>query len=119
MGILTDRTSEVEQKLKAIHIDTRDGCCFWKARDDSMVKIPECWYCAYGQFDRERTNIHQKGLCKFKMGEAKPSVEIKPQQNEISEEDLEKVSGGFLFDAIVKKVINCIAQQKDDEKDRK
>lgn len=66
MNVLTDRTSEVEQKLKAIHIDTRDGCSFWKARDGSMVQIHQCWYCAYSQFNRENPDVHQKGLCKFK-----------------------------------------------------
>ncbi len=66
MNILTDRTSEVEQKLRAIHIDTRDGCSFWRARDDSMVQIHQCWYCAYAKFDHENPELNQKGLCKFK-----------------------------------------------------
>lgn len=65
MCISTDRTSEIEQKLKAIHIDTQDCCSFWKARDGSMVKIHQCWYCTYGQFNREDPDVHQKGLCKF------------------------------------------------------
>lgn len=66
MNILTDRTSEVEQKLRAIHIDTQDGCSFWRAREGSMVQIHQCWYCAYAKFDRENPDVHQKGLCKFK-----------------------------------------------------
>lgn len=66
MDILTDRTSEIEQRVKAIHIDTRDGCSFWKARDGSMVQIRQCWYCAYSQFNRENPDVHQEGLCKFK-----------------------------------------------------
>lgn len=66
MNILTDRTREVEQKLKAIHIDTRDGCSFWRPREDCMVQIHQCWYCAYGQFNREDSDVYQKGLCKIK-----------------------------------------------------
>lgn len=66
MKVITDRTSEVEQKLRAIHIDTRDGCSFWRARDGSMVQIHQCWYCAYAKFDRENPDLNQKGLCKFK-----------------------------------------------------
>lgn len=66
MNVLTDRTNEVEQKLRAIHIDTQDGCSFWRARDDSMVKLHQCWYCIYSQFNRENTDVSQKGLCKFK-----------------------------------------------------
>lgn len=66
MNILTDRTSEVEQKIRAIHIDTRDGCSFWKTRNDSILQIHQCWYCKYSQFERENTDVHQEGLCKFK-----------------------------------------------------
>lgn len=66
MKVLTDRTSEVERKLRAIHIDTRDGCSFWRARDGLMVQIHQCWYCAYSQFNRENPDVDQKGLCKFK-----------------------------------------------------
>lgn len=66
MELFTDRTSEIEQKLKAIHIDTRDGCSFWTARSGSMVHLRQCWYCAHGQFDRENPDVHQTGLCKFK-----------------------------------------------------
>ncbi len=66
MKVLTERTSEVEQKLKAIQVDTRDGCSFWKARDGGLVQLHQCWYCSYGQFDRENPDVHQKGLCKFK-----------------------------------------------------
>lgn len=66
MDVLTERTSEVEQRLKAIQVDTRDGCAFWKARDGGLVQLHQCWYCSYGQFERENPDIHQKGLCKFK-----------------------------------------------------
>jgi len=66
MSISTDRTHEIEQRLKAISIDTQDGCSFWKRREGSMVQIRQCWYCAYGQFDRENPDVRQKGLCKFK-----------------------------------------------------
>ena len=66
MNVLTDRTSEVEQKLRAIHIDTRDGCSFWRPRDDSMIQLHQCRYCIYSQFDRENADVSQKGLCKFK-----------------------------------------------------
>lgn len=66
MDVLTDRTGELEQKLRAVHIDTRDGCTFWRPREESIVKIKQCWYCAYSQFNREDSDAHQKGLCKFK-----------------------------------------------------
>ncbi len=66
MNVLTDRTSEVEQKLKAIQIDTRDGCSFWRAWDGSMIQIHQCWYCAYASFNRENPDLNQIGLCKFK-----------------------------------------------------
>ena len=66
MDVLTDRTGELEQKLKAIHIDTRDGCAFWKERDGCLLRLRQCWYCAYGQFDRGNPDVSQIGLCKFK-----------------------------------------------------
>lgn len=66
MDILTDRTPELEQRLKAIRIDTRDGCSFFKAQNGNLVNIRQCWYCIYGQFDRENPDIRQLGLCKFK-----------------------------------------------------
>jgi len=66
MDVLTDRTPELEQKLKAIYIDVRDGCSFWKERDGCLVHIRQCWYCAYSQFDWDNPDINQRGLCKFK-----------------------------------------------------
>lgn len=66
MKVLTDRTREIEQKLRAIYIDTQDGCSFWKVRKDTMIQIHQCWYCEYGQFNRENPDVHQNGLCKFK-----------------------------------------------------
>lgn len=66
MDIINDHTLELEQRLRAIKINKRDGCAFWNARSDNLVNIRQCWYCAYSHFDREKQDINQPGLCKFK-----------------------------------------------------
>lgn len=65
-SLLTDHTPEVERRLAAISVKTRDGCDFYKAREDSLVKLSECWYCAYGDFDKEGEDLPTQGYCKFK-----------------------------------------------------
>ena len=67
MDLLTDRTAEVEERLKSIRVDAQDGCSFWTPREDSFVCVRQCWYCLYGQFTGGSIGGGQKGLCKFKL----------------------------------------------------
>ena len=67
MDVLTDRTAEVEERLKSIRVDSQDGCSFWAPREDSFICVRQCWYCLYGQFNRERQGAEKNGLCKFKV----------------------------------------------------
>ena len=62
----TDHSSEVERRLAAICVKTRDCCSFFKAREDSLVKLRECWYCVFGDFDKEGKDLPTKCYCKFK-----------------------------------------------------
>lgn len=66
MDVLTDRTPEIERRLRAILIDGQDGCAFFQARDGNLVNLRQCWYCRWAAFDKENLDIHQRGLCKFK-----------------------------------------------------
>lgn len=65
-SLLTDHTPEVERRLAAIHVKPRDGCSFFKPRDGCLVKLPECWYCTFGDFDKEGKDLPKQGYCKFK-----------------------------------------------------
>jgi len=61
----TDHTKEVERRLAAIYICTCDGCAFFTPRDSAPVALNECWYCRYGEFDREHAKAAEMGFCKF------------------------------------------------------
>jgi len=65
-SFLTDHTHEVERRLVAISVKTRDSCSFFKAREDSLMKLRECWYCTFGDFDKECEDLPKQGYCKFK-----------------------------------------------------
>ncbi|PKM71802.1 MAG: hypothetical protein CVU91_12405 [Firmicutes bacterium HGW-Firmicutes-16] len=63
-SILTDHTPDVERRLAAICVKSRDCCSFFKAREGSLVKLRECWYCAFGDFDKEGKDLPTQGYCK-------------------------------------------------------
>lgn len=65
-SILTDHTSDVERRLAAICVKPRDGCAFFRQREDSLVKLRECWYCAFGNFDKEGKDLPTQGYCNYK-----------------------------------------------------
>lgn len=62
----TDHTPEVERRLAAICVKSRDCCSFFKSRDGCLVNLQECWYCAFGDFDKEGKDLPKQGYCKFK-----------------------------------------------------
>lgn len=66
MGVPTDRTYEVEQRLRAIRVYGEDSCCFFKARDGTLLKLQQCWYCRYAVFEQGNSDVNAQGLCKFK-----------------------------------------------------
>lgn len=66
MEMLRDRTYELEQRMKAVHIGVQDSCAFFKLREDSLANQRQCWYCVHSQFDRENNDLGQLGLCRFK-----------------------------------------------------
>lgn len=61
-NISTDRTSELEARLKAIRILPTDCCVFFKARDGCLCAVKECRCCEFSKFEDK----NQEGLCKFK-----------------------------------------------------
>ena len=61
-----DHTHEVERRVIAIHIKATDVCGFFELRETALIPSKECWYCIHGDFQRDTTDPHQPGLCKFK-----------------------------------------------------
>lgn len=57
-----DHTSEVEKRIEAIRIFSRDNCSFFAPKDDSYVAVKLCAYCKYGRFAINENN----GLCKYR-----------------------------------------------------
>lgn len=66
MYLKTDHTGEVEQRIAAILIYPCDSCSFFMRREGVLVNLRQCVYCAYGVFERDGCDIHQRGLCKYK-----------------------------------------------------
>lgn len=66
MNTPKDHTNEVEKRVVAIPIQATDCCGFFKVREMALAPKRECWYCAYASFERETTDPHQSGFCKFK-----------------------------------------------------
>lgn len=65
MDIKTDHTGEVERRIAAIRISPCDSCSFFRRKDSALVNLHQCFYCAYGIFEKEGV-IRQLGLCKYK-----------------------------------------------------
>lgn len=59
----TDRTSEIEKRIEAIRIFSRDSCSFYAPKEDSYVAVKFCEYCKYGKFAIN----DNKGLCKYRL----------------------------------------------------
>lgn len=66
MDKVTDRTYELEQRMKAVRIRVQDNCTFFVLREDSLSSQRQCWYCAFSKFDRENGGNTQLGICNFK-----------------------------------------------------
>ena len=58
-----DRSHELEQRLQKIQVGSEDTCCFWCKRDDSLIAMRRCYFCAH--YDPDRNN-ESRGLCIFK-----------------------------------------------------
>ena len=66
MHLKTDHTGEVEQRIAAIRVYPCDSCSFFIRREGAMVNLRQCIYCAYSVFDRDKGDLQQQGLCKYK-----------------------------------------------------
>lgn len=64
--VISDHTPEVERRLAAIRVKSRDCCSFFKSRDGCLVNLRECWYCVFGDFDKEGKGLPTQGYCKCK-----------------------------------------------------
>jgi len=58
-----DRSHELEQRLRVIRVGSEDTCCFWRKRDDSLIAMRRCYFCAH--YDPDRDN-ESRGSCIFK-----------------------------------------------------
>ncbi len=58
-----DRTSEVEKRVEAIRIFSRDSCSFYAPKENSLIAVKLCAYCKYGKFAENENN----GLCKYRL----------------------------------------------------
>jgi hypothetical protein len=58
----TDRTRELEMRVRAIPISPEDSCVFFHRRDGCVMGFRQCRYCRFGSFEKE----NDPGLCKFK-----------------------------------------------------
>lgn len=90
----SDRTHEVEQRVKAIRITAEDTCGFFSQKNSFVAGQRCCLHCAYGDFGRastsDETNSTITGLCKYRLREHKPSA--------LTDDALDAVSGGVLLD---------------------
>ncbi len=59
-----DRTNELEQRLKAIVVNSEDTCIFYKNRENALFYFKRCYYCTYYSPDDVKNS--ETGLCKFK-----------------------------------------------------
>ncbi len=58
----TDRTRELEIRIKAIRILPEDTCVFFERQDGRVMGFKQCRYCRFAKFEQEKPN----GYCKFK-----------------------------------------------------
>ena len=58
----TDRTEELELRLRAIRINPDDTCIFFEWQDGGILGFKQCKYCKYSKFEHD----DETGLCKFK-----------------------------------------------------
>ena len=61
-----DHSAEIEQRMQAIPVDGQDTCAFWTKREFGELQLLRCWYCRYGQFNRDGSDPHQTGYCKYR-----------------------------------------------------
>lgn len=55
-----DRTSELKQRLKEIHVRSEDTCEFWNKKKTTQVAVRRCFHCAY--YFPKSTNENE-GFC--------------------------------------------------------
>lgn len=67
MNAQTNHTREVEERISAIRICPCDGCSFFVRRESSLVGLRQCFYCEYSVFGKDSSDIHQDGLCNYKL----------------------------------------------------
>ena len=60
----TDRTSELEIRLKAIQVSSEDTCCFWSKKKDTQMLVKRCFHCEHfrAQGDNENRGFCTKGV---------------------------------------------------------
>ncbi len=64
MSIKTvDRTVEIEERLKAIHVSSEDTCGFWEQREDTNSSMRLCFFCKAYCPGQENERI---GTCRYK-----------------------------------------------------
>ena len=76
----TNRTYEVEQRLKAIRVQSEDTCSFWDRSDDTVIALKRCYYCKH--YEPESKANPTAGYCKFK---AVMSIQPEPCENKEGE----------------------------------
>lgn len=59
-----DRTSELEQRLRAIKVNSEDTCAFWCRRADTLINLRHCFYCVSYYADADTTK--NSGFCRYK-----------------------------------------------------
>lgn len=67
MNAQTNHTREVEDCIPAIRICPGDSCSFFVRRESALVGLRQCFYCDYSVFVKESSDIHQEGLCNYKL----------------------------------------------------
>ena len=59
-----DRTAELEERLRALHVNSEDTCAFWKKNAETVLTLRRCHYCAFYEQDSALSSL--VGLCRFK-----------------------------------------------------
>ncbi len=60
-----DRTAEVKAVDCKLEIRRNDFCDAYKMDDSRLFCGRECWYCVFGDFDKEGMDLPTQGYCKF------------------------------------------------------
>ncbi len=59
-----DRTAELEERFRALRVNSEDTCAFWKKNSETVLTLRRCHYCTFYEQAPELASL--VGYCRFK-----------------------------------------------------